>query len=338
MPFAADAADKEPAEQVLPVVGPADQARAVALKARLRPLPGHGRHYRRDRDADPLRLGPLHPNPGGVLLVAGEPAADERALVDRIAQELRYRRLAPRAPPGRFRSAGCEPGRHLANADAFLGPAIELAHEFRLLLHDTEPAWLPVGLTLRGLLRPVAKGIGAARDEPPAHLCQPPRVRPFNQLAPLALRKGGFDGVEHLSIGRVLGRARQEFHLPEGMQLGQDSQAEDRLTGEAGEVIDQHALSPARAEQVTDAGESGAVDGLPDAILPLRREAGVGRRGTVRQNNSELPTSGLREAHEQVAQVGGARRPAQQRGHTEDFLDRPQRRTVRVLYDVAAPT
>src|SRR5206468_11993074 len=39
---------------------------------------------------------------------------------------------------------------------------------------------------------------------------------------------------------------------------------------------------------------------------------------------------GLREADEQVAQVGGVRRVAQQRRHAEDHLDRAQRRAVRV--------
>src|SRR5204863_7147188 len=50
-----------------------------------------------------------------------------------------------------------------------------------------------------------------------------------------------------------------------------------------------------------------------------------------------LPTSSLREADEQVTQVGGARRPAQQRAHAEDFLDRPQRRAVVVADGVRVP-
>src|SRR5438128_12665644 len=40
------------------------------------------------------------------------------------------------------------------------------------------------------------------------------------------------------------------------------------------------------------------------------------------------PASCLWEADEQLAQVGGARRPAQHRGHAEDLLDRAQRRAV----------
>jgi len=58
----------------------------------------------------------------------------------------------------------------------------------------------------------------------------------------------------------------------------------------------------------------------------------------MRQKNSDLPTTSLREADQQVAQVGGVRRVAQERAHAEDFLDRPQRRTVRIVNTVGVPT
>src|SRR5439155_7439316 len=79
-------------------------------------------------------------------------------------------------------------------------------------------------------------------------------------------------------------------------------------------------------------------------VVPLK--LGMQRRGhghsdaggTMRQKNSDLPTTSLREADQQVAQVGGVRRVAQERAHAEDFLDRPQRRTVRVVNTVGVPT
>src|SRR5438445_11246414 len=48
-------------------------------------------------------------------------------------------------------------------------------------------------------------------------------------------------------------------------------------------------------------------------------------------------TNCLWEADEQVAQVGGVRRVAQQGGHAEYLLDRPQRRAVGVGDGVLVP-
>src|SRR6266404_6324753 len=58
---------------------------------------------------------------------------------------------------------------------------------------------------------------------------------------------------------------------------------------------------------------------------------------TVRLALSALTTRCLREADEQVAQVGGVRRIAQQRRHVQDLLDRAQRRAVGVVDGVLIP-
>src|SRR5216117_961437 len=75
---------------------------------------------------------------------------------------------------------------------------------------------------------------------------------------------------------------------------------------------------------------------MPEGWMERRRSRSQRRWRGVRPLG--LPTSSLREADEQVAQVSGVRRPAQQRAHDEDFLDRPERRTVRVLNTVGVPT
>src|SRR6058998_929609 len=53
---------------------------------------------------------------------------------------------------------------------------------------------------------------------------------------------------------------------------------------------------------------------------------GVGSDPTPPRHS--LPTRRLREADEQVAQVGGVRRVAQHGAHAEDLLERAQRRAV----------
>ena len=61
----------------------------------------------------------------------------------------------------------------------------------------------------------------------------------------------------------------------------------------------------------------------------------AGRPPAVRRGRSGRAR--LREAGEQVAQVGGVRRVAQHRGHAEDLLDRAQRRAVGVVDGVLVP-
>src|SRR5437773_6758684 len=62
---------------------------------------------------------------------------------------------------------------------------------------------------------------------------------------------------------------------------------------------------------------------------PTGERGAAGASGQARRPHiMRRPTNRLREANEQIAQVGGGRRLAQHRGNAEDLLDRAQRRAV----------
>ena len=87
-------------------------------------------------------------------------------------------------------------------------------------------------------------------------------------------------------------------------------------------------------------GEVGAerkpVEQIVGALDHVRGAGGESGQGQFRQAAGGTP--GCRDlqvvVHKQIAQVGRVGRVAQQRSDAEDFLQRPQNRTVRVIQSV----
>src|SRR5207244_13561542 len=107
---------------------------------------------------------------------------------------------------------------------------VGLAEEVRLVLDDAQSAGLSIVAPLAGLLRAVAERKGPARHDALPRFGGSAGLRAFNDFAPLAVGERRLNRVEHLAVRGVLGRAREEFHLPEGVQLGQEGEAEVPFT------------------------------------------------------------------------------------------------------------